>query len=90
VRLAELFGADATEIDSRPRHYVFRYRSPAHWLEVFRTYYGPLHKAFAALDADKQAALAGEVTELMERSNRSGDATLALPSEYVEVVIVRR
>jgi SAM-dependent methyltransferase len=90
VRLAELFGADATEIDSRPRHYVFRYRSPAHWLEVFRTYYGPLHKAFAALDADKQAALAGELTELMERSNRSGDATLALPSEYVEVVIVRR
>jgi SAM-dependent methyltransferase len=90
VRLAELFGSGAAEIDSRPRHYVFRYRSPAHWLDVFRTYYGPLHKAFGALDAEKQAALARDLTELMERLNRSGDATLVLPSEYVEVVIRRR
>jgi SAM-dependent methyltransferase len=90
VRLAELFGAGATAIESLPRHYVFRYRSPAHWLEVFRTYYGPVQKAFAALDAEKQAALAHDLTELMERSNRSGDATLVLPSEYAEVVVTKR
>lgn len=90
VRLAELFGAGAAAIESRPRHYVFRFRSPAHWLEVFRTYYGPVHKAFAALDAEKQAALASDLTALMERSNRSGDATLVLPGEYAEVVVTRR
>ncbi len=90
VRLAELFGAGASAIESVPRHYVFRFRSPAHWLEVFRAYYGPVQKAFAALDAGQQAALAREITALMERSNRSGDATLVLPSEYVEVVVTRR
>ena len=89
VRLAELFGPLAETIDSRPRHYVFRYRSPEHWLEVFRTYYGPVQKAFGALDAEKQAALAGDLTELMTRLNRSGDATLVLPSEYAEVVVTR-
>jgi ubiquinone/menaquinone biosynthesis C-methylase UbiE len=90
VRLAELFGPLAEAIDSRPRHYVFRYRSPEHWLEVFRTYYGPVQKAFGALDAEKQAALARDLTELMARLNRSGDATLVLPSEYAEVVVTRR
>jgi phenylpyruvate tautomerase PptA (4-oxalocrotonate tautomerase family) len=69
---------------------VFRYRSPEHWLEVFRTYYGPVQKAFGALDAEKQAALARDLTELMARLNRSGDATLVLPSEYAEVVVTRR
>jgi ubiquinone/menaquinone biosynthesis C-methylase UbiE len=90
VRLAELFGALADTIDSRPRHYVFRYRSPEHWLEVFRTYYGPVQKAFGALDAEKQAALARDLTDLMARLNRSGDATLVLSSEYAEVVVTRR
>jgi len=89
VRLAELFGPLAETIDSRPRHYVFRFRSPEHWLEVFRTYYGPVQKAFGALDAEKQAALAGDLTELMTRLNRSGDGTLVLPSEYAEVVVTR-
>ena len=90
VRLAELFGPGAVSIESRPRHFVFRYRSPQHWLEVFRTYYGPLNKTFGALDGEKQAALADELIALMQRSNRSGDATLVLPSEYAEVVITKR
>jgi hypothetical protein len=57
---------------------------------VFRTYYGPTQKAFGALDAAKQAELAGEITALLERFNRSGDESLVLPSEYLEVVITRR
>jgi SAM-dependent methyltransferase len=90
VRLAELFASAAEEIDAQRRDFVFRYRSPAHWLEIFRTYYGPVHKAFGALDAEKQAALAGDLMALMERFNRSGDASLVLPSEYLEVVIKKR
>ena len=66
---------------------MFRYHSAAHFLEVFRTFYGPLHKAFAALDADKQAALAADVIELAEKFNRATDGTLVAPSEYIEVVI---
>jgi hypothetical protein len=58
-----------------------------HWVEVFRTYYGPLNKAFAALDPDKQTAFSRGILELIERGNRSGDGSLVLPSEYLEVVI---
>ena len=72
------------------REFTFRYRSPAHWIEVFRTYYGPMNKTFGALDADKQAAFTQDLLALMESRNRSGDGTLVLPSEYLEVVIERK
>jgi ubiquinone/menaquinone biosynthesis C-methylase UbiE len=89
VRLAELFAGSVASIDAQPRDYVFRYRSPAHWLEVFRTWYGPLHKAFGALDAEKRKALTEDIEGLMARHNRAKDGTLVLPSEYLEVVAVR-
>lgn len=88
-RLQELFGSTAQEIHTTTRQFTFRYRSPEHFLDVFRTYYGPMNKAFAALDTEKQAALAQELLALMESRNRSGDETLVLPSEYLEVVIKR-
>jgi ubiquinone/menaquinone biosynthesis C-methylase UbiE len=90
ARLEELFGNTAREIRTTSRDFVFRYRSPAHWIEVFRTYYGPMNKTFGALDAEKQAAFTQDVLALMERDNRSGDRTLVLPSEYLEVVIERK
>ncbi len=89
VRLAELFASAAEEIDAQRRDYVFRYRSPAHWLEVFRTYYGPTYKAFGALDAKQQSALADDITALLGRFNRGGDESLVVPSEYLEVVITK-
>ncbi|HEX7112270.1 MAG TPA: methyltransferase domain-containing protein [Mizugakiibacter sp.] len=89
-RLQELFGAGAAEIRTKRLDYVFRYRSPAHWIEVFRTYYGPINKTYAALDAERQAAFTGDLMELLQRHNHSGDGTLVLPSEYLEVVIDRR
>jgi len=90
ARLEELFGKTAKEIRTTSRQFTFRYRSPAHWIEVFRTYYGPMNKTFGALDAGKQAAFTRDVLALMERDNRSGDATLVLPSEYLEAVIERK
>jgi hypothetical protein len=56
---------------------------------VFRTYYGPVLKAFAALDAEGQAGLARDLTELLERFNQGGTETLAVLSEYLEVVATR-
>ncbi|MET3232630.1 UNVERIFIED_ORG: ubiquinone/menaquinone biosynthesis C-methylase UbiE [Burkholderia sp. 1263] len=90
ARLAELFGETAREVRTTSREFVFRYLSPAHWLEVFRTYYGPMNRTFGALDAAQQAALTQDLLTLMESRNRSGDATLVLPSEYLEVVIERK
>jgi len=90
ARLDELFAPSAKDIRVTERDFIFRYRSPLHWIEVFRTYYGPLHKVFAALDSDKQAALMRDVLELLEAGNRSHDRSLVLPSAYLEVVIERR
>jgi SAM-dependent methyltransferase len=90
ARLTELFGETAHEIHCTPRDFVFRYRSPEHWLDVFRTYYGPMNKTFGALDAQRQAAITEDLLALIRGSNRSGDATLVLPSEYLEVVIERK
>jgi ubiquinone/menaquinone biosynthesis C-methylase UbiE len=90
ARLEELFGKSAREIRTTSREFAFRYRSPMHWIEVFRTYYGPMNKTFGALDAEKQAAFTEDLLALMESRNRSGDRTLVLPSEYLEVVIERK
>jgi SAM-dependent methyltransferase len=89
-RLGELFGAGIMAYKINRRTFVFRYRSAEHMLEVFRTYYGPMLKAFGALDGDGQAGLARDLTALMERSNVGGPDTLAVPSEYLEVVALRR
>jgi ubiquinone/menaquinone biosynthesis C-methylase UbiE len=89
ARLDEMFGKGG-EIDAQPRMFVFRYRSPEHWLEVFKTFYGPMLKAFATLDAAKQDALRNDLLALVRQFNRANDGTMAVRSEYLEVVITKR
>jgi SAM-dependent methyltransferase len=89
-RLDQLFAGSAAAIRAEPREFVFRYRSPMHWVEVFRNYYGPLNKTFGGLDSDRQAALTRELLDLIEDGNRSRDRSLVLPSEYLEVVVTTR
>lgn len=89
-RLHELFGDGIAEMTTNRRFFVFRYRSAAHLLDVFRTYYGPMLKAFGALDEEGQTALAHDVTELLQRYNQGGDNSIVVPSEYLEVVATRR
>jgi SAM-dependent methyltransferase len=88
-RLRDLFGDGVSSLRAERRSFVFRYRSFDHLLEVFRTYYGPVSKAFQALDADRQEAYAADLRSLAAQFNRSGDETIAVPSEYLEVVAVR-
>jgi hypothetical protein len=88
-RLGELFAQDADSVKSAQRHFVFRYRSPLHWLEVFKTYYGPVLKTFAALAPEAQAALQRDLVDLVAQFNRSGDGTMVVPGEYLEIVITR-
>jgi len=90
-RLEELF-AGAGKLHTTSRQFAFRYRAPQHFIDVFRTYYGPMNKTFEALDAEpeRQAAFGRELLELLERGNRSGDGTLVLPSDYLEVVIEKQ
>ena len=88
--LRSLFGRDAAAIVVTPRRFNFRYRSAAHFIEVFRTWYGPMHKAFTALPADKARALELDLTALLDGRNVAGAASLVVPSDYLEVVITRR
>ncbi len=88
-RIQDLFGASARAIRTSNRDFVFRYCSPQHWLEVFRSYYGPMNKTYAALAAAQQDALTRDLLDLIARHNRSGDETVVLPSTYLEVVIER-
>jgi len=90
ARLRDLFCERLDSIAIERRDFVFRYHSAAHWLEVFRTFYGPMHKAFGALDTSIQQALAADLIALAERFNRATDGTLVAPSEYLEAVIKRK
>jgi SAM-dependent methyltransferase len=89
ARMAELFGPHASSVKSAQRHFVFRYRSPEHWLEIFKTYYGPLLKTFAALAPPAQSDLERDLLSLIGQFNRSGDSSMVVPSEYLEVVVIR-
>jgi SAM-dependent methyltransferase len=89
-RLRQLFGNTIDSLQCARRHFVFRYRSAEHWLETFRTYYGPMQKTFGALDTEKQDALARDLVQLATRFNRAGSGALVAPSEYLEVVMTRK
>ncbi len=90
ARLQTTFGAAASTVAAEPRHFTFRYRSAQHFLDVFRTYYGPVLKAFETLDETGGKALAHDIIDLIGRLNTSGDETMVVPSEYLEVVITKR
>ena len=87
--LETLFGAKAT-IAAQSKNFVFRYKSPRHWIEIFRGYYGPVVKAFAAIDPPAREALEADLYALLDKFNIAADGTLVIPSEYLEVVITKR
>jgi len=90
THLQSLFGDSAARIEVTPRVFNFRYRSAAHFVAVFRDWYGPVHKAFAALPADRAAELERDLLTLLNGLNRGGDRALVVPAEYLEVVVTRR
>ncbi len=89
ARIKELFGGYAVGIEIARRSFVFRYRSPQHWLEIFRTYYGPVLKAFGAIEPAAQKELAEALLSVIGAFNRADDGTMVVPSEYLEIVVRR-
>jgi len=93
-----LWGTDAhlrtlfegvAKIEHTPRHFAFRYQSAEHFVDVFRTFYGPVHKAFLGLDATGQAALEADLLALLRRANSGGERGLVVQAEYLETVITK-
>lgn len=87
--LDETFGPSARVVQCSQRQFHFRYRSPAHFIEVFRGLYGPVHKAFAALDEDRGAALAADMHALIDSLNIATDGSMNVPGDYAEVIILK-
>ena len=85
-----LFGDEITDLSARKRFFAFRYRSPEHCLHFFRTYYGPMKRAFDALGTAGQGKLENELLDMMAQANRSVDGDFVAPSEYLEIVAIRR
>jgi SAM-dependent methyltransferase len=88
--LTGLFGPNAADIRCERKDFTFRYRSAEHFIDTFGTYYGPIVKALATLDAADQSALGSALMDLLGRHNRAGDYALVVPAEYLEVVITTR
>jgi ubiquinone/menaquinone biosynthesis C-methylase UbiE len=90
AHLSDLFGGEASSIAAVTKTFMFRYRSDDHWIDIFRTYYGPVLKAFETLDTEARAALTADLKALIARFNTAHDGTMVVPSEYLEAVIVKR
>jgi ubiquinone/menaquinone biosynthesis C-methylase UbiE len=86
----ELFGSAGRIVASRLRRFQFRYRSAEEWLDVFRTYYGPMNRTFAALPSRRADQLRSDLLDLAQGANRSVDGALIVPSSYLEIVLERR
>ena len=89
TRLVELFGPHASDIRTERKIYPFRYGSAEHFIDFFRTYYGPTHKAFAALDEAGQKAFHAALLDFLRGRNRSKSDALVIPGEYLEVVVTK-
>lgn len=89
-RIEDLFGDEVSSLETTRRSFIFRYPSVAHYIEYHRTYFGPIRKAFEVLDPAGQGALVRDLEDLLDRWNTSGDGTLVVPGDYLEVVAVRR
>jgi hypothetical protein len=87
--IVELFGAQATQIRCERRLFNFRYRSAAHWVQTFRDLYGPMHKAFGALDDNGAQSLERAITALLVELNVAGPDWLVVPGEYLEIVVTK-
>jgi ubiquinone/menaquinone biosynthesis C-methylase UbiE len=84
------FRAESSSLIAESRHFVFRYRSAQHFLDFFREYYGPVLKAFEALNAAGRKALSKDIIELIARFNKSGNDSMVVPGEYLEVIVTKR
>ena len=86
--LATLF-PNVSGLTSAVRYFAFRYESAAHFVDIFRRYYGPVHKAFGALEGERQTALEADLLALLRQADTGGSRGLVVAGEYLETVIVK-
>lgn len=85
----EYFTPFVKNVHTFKRVFNFRYPSAAHWIEYFKTYYGPVNTTFATLDQEQGLQLEKDILLLIKKFNTADDQTIVVPSEYMEVVIIK-
>jgi len=88
-RLRDLFGDGISELRLRKRTSRQVFRSPDHYLDFFRTYFGPVKAAYEKVGTAGEAALTADLRAFLEEANTGGERALVLEPEYVEVVATR-
>jgi len=88
--LSQLFGAAVADARSTRRTFTLRFTSPEDFVADYRSFYGPILKAFAALDEAGQAALAADLARLAQRWDRNGGGSIAIPATYLESILILR
>ncbi len=86
--IEETFASDG-DISMTMENFNFRYLSPDHFVDFFRTFYGPVHKAFLALGEAEQEELESDILETIAQFNVATDGSMIVPSEYAQIVITR-
>jgi SAM-dependent methyltransferase len=86
-RLLDLFEGSIADLRIERREVILRYRSLEHWRDFFTSYFGPIREIYEGLDEAKRRAFGEELMDLVARSNRADDGSVAAPVEYAEVVV---
>jgi hypothetical protein len=89
-RLGELLGGAVSRLEVERRSFVWRFRSPDEFASFFRDNYGPVHKAFGALDEPGRQRFHDDLTALAREHDQEPGPSVAMPAEYLEVVATRR
>lgn len=88
--LRELLGDGVSELQVERRRSRQTFRSPNHFLEFFRTYFGPTKVAYERVGPDGEEALTADMKAYLEEYNKAGDRdALVLEPEYLQVVATR-
>jgi ubiquinone/menaquinone biosynthesis C-methylase UbiE len=87
--LREVFGDGISDLRLERRVSRQTYRSPEHWLDFFRTYFGPTKMAFERVGAEGEEALAADMVAFLEQSNLAGERALVMEPEYLQVIATR-
>lgn len=88
--LEENFGNEASDISITPKTFKLRFESPMAFIDLFRTYYGPVHKAFLALEPAGQDELTQDMLALIERFNIAEDGSSIIAADYLEVLVDKK
>jgi ubiquinone/menaquinone biosynthesis C-methylase UbiE len=87
--LQALLGNGVARLEARRRRYRMCYHSAQHWLDYFRTNYGPVLRLFSAVDDAARETLAAEILDLLARHDEGDGRGLLIGAEYLEVVAHR-